>query len=1141
MKKSLNIWKDILEKNFSSECFPNASSIEHSSKKYKIQLFELLVAETLNLHDRSVVWKVTTSGHDHGIDLIGHEKYKVQTPFIQQYELISLGQIKRKTSSYRYDDFKNDLFKVNEYCKDSDFFNKYSLKQFLFILSSDNCNSLSNIQHRFQSDTNSSLKMLTLSYIGFIDANELFLSWKNNYNYFKHLLENVLTDEEMVCFKQFVDTVDGNWISVSVMSPKEAIVNMPLEQTIILQTDNKELGLDVLIKWHPEENSDIQLLHPLPMYDPRKKGYQIHVSGKREVRMLFRSSQSGKVDFGKIEICSLNNQFIAEAKLDSVNIKDGLSFCYYNKPNEKIYSALETHITKKEQDFLPILICGNGGIGKSTLISEIYSHAVSRGYTAFDIAQPTDNQHGRFVLRKFFRDIIDSGDEEYFFSYDIPAYIYKFLGNGFNKDWIKTINDYFHQNSSEINTSYVAECLGSCIIRASLINPVFIWLSNLQWASPETITIFTLLLDELYNNLKWLGHKVLILFEGRSNENLILDNQNYYPAHWDAFIHNDLLKTYELETWSEEHSREFITHLFQTPNTELNSYESYLDTLLNKTSGNPMHIIELIRHLFEENKLKFNDQNQLVILNSDISDISVKDIQNLIKKRIAYYRLKVSNYIDILIIIAKLNGITSYLYHHLVQFFCSNYNDLEELLQQSGFGAEKNNLFVFSHENYLTVFRNSTIINEDITKEVLRFYSNIEESESVVLKCIVLKRNLHTYNLSELRKEIITILPQVKSIQNRILLYNMLLELPVLKNADNDLSKAYILFQLCELQVQDGNWENGISYLQEILKITNDQNYHDVLYKLKAKQELANILADILLLDQSIKEAQEGIEFADINLDCGEFLWDEVHNIKREREKLRARLAVCYWFSGDLAKAYELQEQALTRSQETYDTYAASHVLYEKGTLELHWNVTKGINTIKKSKEIGKDCTELEEEKTLIEVQLLIGLLIKAIKENDIIALGSIKNKVKYLINGYKSTPHVYEEFLCYTIEGICLVKQADYSNAMTSFLNSLKKATESHMKNLEWKALFNIAQLYSLDGISSSAQIYAKRTNEILNCALISNPMCNDSLQVMFAPVKKRINFILENEKFENIKNSTDVCPMLAIEQNEYLFVIMN
>lgn len=1094
------------------------------------------------MHDRNIIWEVTKSGHDKGVDIIGYEKQNTNTPFIRPFELISLGQVKRKASSYRYDDFKNDLFKVNEYCKDSEFFKKYSLKQFLFILSSDKCNSISNIQKRFQKDNNSSLKMLTLSYVNFIDAYEIFLSWKNNYKYFECLVKNVLTDNELKCFKQFVDDVEGNWISVSVSSLKEGIANMPIEQILTFQTDNKELGLDILIKWNPKESENIQLLQPLSMYDLRGNGYRLHILGKKELKLFFRSSKIGKNDFGKIEVYSIQNQFLVEANLNVINIKQGLSICYYDKPHKKIYMEMERALLdEKKQEFFPILVEGNGGIGKSTLISEILYHAVQRGYMVFDIAQPKDQHHSRFILKRLFREMVCMKDECQIFDYDMPSYLYKFLGNNLAKDWVVSLNNFFKQESLEVNTSYIAECMSSCIIKMSLENPIFIWFSDLQWVSPETISILEIVLDELQYNQKFFGNKVLIIFEGRNNENLIVDNYSYFPAHWDAFTHNYLLKPYELETWSNEQSWEFLTHLFHFTSLEKLAYQKYLTILLDKAKGNPMHMIEMIRYLLEENRLKFNSKQQLMILNPDLSDFQVKDILGIIIKRIEFYRLKISNFIDILIIIAKLNGISPVLYQKLMQSFCSDYKDLEYLKQQCAFGTEINSQFIFAHENYLTVFRNSIIINNKITEKALDFYLGIDKSDTAVLSCIVLKRNLLNCNLYELRREIINLISEIVSIHSKMSLYHMLLELPCLPDGENDMTKSYILFQLCELYVQDGNWENGATYLRELFNILDYQSYENILYKLKAKQEISNILADMLLFDEAIYEANDGIELANTYIDCENFSLNEIHSFMREREKLRTRLAVCHWFSGDFTIASNLQEQAYALSDKVNDIYAKAHVLYEIGTLQLHWDYNKGISIIRYAQTMGKDCPDLQYEQTLMEVQLLIGLLVKATSENDEKEIDSIKRKTKYLLDGYRSIPHAYEEFLCYTIEGICFVKKSNFSYAMTSFLNSLKRATESHMKNLEWKALFNIAQLYLMNKVYTSAQIYGERTQEILKQALTDNPESSNTLKTMLEPVFERLDYCLKGENIPENAGINTTCPMLSIWHNGYLFIIMN
>lgn len=1135
-QKKLNIWKDVLEKNFKVKDFPNATAIQDKSGEYTVQLFELLVAETLNLHDQNIRWNVTKSGHDHGVDFVGHELKDSYTPFIQKpLELISLGQVKRKTSSYRYDDFKNDLFKINEYCKDSDFFKTSSLKQFLFVLSSDNKNSIRNIQDNFQKDNKSTLKTLMMSYVGFIDAHEIFMSWKNNYRYFENIVNKALSTEQLECFEEFVNNTEGNWLSVSVASPKEGIIDMPVEQILTLQTDNIDLGMDIYIKWH--SNSDVQLLNPLPMADVRKNGYHLHISGKKDLKLLLRSHKCGQINFGEIEIYSPKNQFIAKTQLNTVTIKEGLSFYYYRKPTFKIYQQLQNILVQTDDEkFFPIAILGNGGIGKSTLISEIYASSVERGYLSFDISQPKDCQHNRFLIKKLFRSIICAEDEGNFFDYSILSYIRKFLGVSFNEDWSEVLNNYFTAENSDINTAYIGDCLVSCIIKlASKLN-VFLWFSDLQWASPETIKILEIFINELHSNKNILKNKVVIIFEGRKNECIFIENRKYYPAHWDVFTNNYLLNVYKIDNWNDNDSFEFLKMIFNIKLSDEKIYKNYINELLFKSKGNPMHMLESVRYLLEKKKLAFNNEHQIVILNNDLSDIYVKNIYEIITRRIMYYQQEYGNYIDILCIIAKLNGIQPVLYKRLIQKFCCQYNDLEELEISSAFGTYRNNKYNFAHENYLITFSKQTISNELILSEAINFYSQLWDDASQ-LSIIILKRNLSNYNLYELHNEIIELIKKTQNIHIKINLYNMLLDIPETLNEDGNFSRASVLFELAELNVQDGSWQTGLEYLDELCEILDGCEYNTILYKLKAKQEAANILADMLLLDRAIQVATEGINIAENYIDAGNFSAEQVYNLKNEYQKLYARLAVCCWFSGDIDNADKLQKKAYSDAQEIKNTYMEARVLYEIGTLQFHRDIDSGIENILNAKDIGKDCLQLNDEKSLIEVQLLIGKLLKSVGDGDLKSIKDVKKHIDILLDSYRITPYVYEEFLCYTMQGICFIKFNDYPSAMNSFLNSLKSATESHMTNLEWKALFNIMQLNLLCGNESTADIYAQRANDILKKAFEQNPICKSSLENMLQSVTDRLNCFL----YDDVDIPCYESKMLAVAYDKYLFVIMN
>lgn len=130
----LDIWEDVLKKYVKSDLLKKASAVPQKDVSYNVQVFELLVAESLNRQDRHTNWNVTQASHDYGVDLVGTDIVPCKTPFTTtQYRLLSVGQVKRSKRSYKYEDLRTDIRKARGYWINSDLFNGNSPKQFLFI------------------------------------------------------------------------------------------------------------------------------------------------------------------------------------------------------------------------------------------------------------------------------------------------------------------------------------------------------------------------------------------------------------------------------------------------------------------------------------------------------------------------------------------------------------------------------------------------------------------------------------------------------------------------------------------------------------------------------------------------------------------------------------------------------------------------------------------------------------------------------------------------------------------------------------------------------------------------------------------------------------------------------------------------
>ena len=140
----LDIWEDVLKKSVKSDLLKNVSVLSQKDVPYNVQVFELLIAESLNRQDRHTNWNVTQASHDYGVDLVGTDIVPCRTPFTTtQYRLLSVGQIKRSKRSYKYEDLRTDIRKARGYWINSDLFNGNSPKQFLFILSTEGKNGVS--------------------------------------------------------------------------------------------------------------------------------------------------------------------------------------------------------------------------------------------------------------------------------------------------------------------------------------------------------------------------------------------------------------------------------------------------------------------------------------------------------------------------------------------------------------------------------------------------------------------------------------------------------------------------------------------------------------------------------------------------------------------------------------------------------------------------------------------------------------------------------------------------------------------------------------------------------------------------------------------------------------------------------------
>lgn len=1145
----LDIWEDVLKKYVKSDLLKKTSVLPQKDVPFNVQVFELLIAESLNQQDRHTNWNVTQASHDYGVDLVGTDIVPCKTPFTTtQYRLLSVGQIKRSKRSYKYEDLRTDIRKARGYWINSDLFNGNSPKQFLFILSTEGKNGVSVLKKHLEQDlalnADIQLKNDQLAHVQLIDAAHIIKSWKLDLRHYEEILEDALSPEQLACFHQYVSDLDFSWLSVSVQAPKSGGVGESVVFSLLIEPPADELSLTLLARWCPSNEAGIQLLHPLKMIDTRTLGSIVHIKGQAEIQVTLRSMRPGMRDFGSIELYSQDRTFIASASLGTLNIYDGFCPVYYSQPNHTVLEKLRRLVFDTTPDLMPIAISGCGGIGKSSLISEIMVIAAQQGYLCCDLMQPKDLLHSRSVLYRLFAELIRPNIPHNTFLPDIPSQIQTFMGANYCSEWENDLNLFFYSPDQEVNPISITQCLIALLLSVAQDGPVFLWMSNMHWASKETMDILRMVIDELVANQELLEGRILWFFEGRSGEVLSYERQTYYPIDWERFLTNSFLHTYNLAMWNREDCQHFLRQLFVEPNGSQNLYDDYVDKLLNYTCGIPMQMLEMIRIHLEQDILYVDsacNYRLRVRRHLSVSIGWLDSLSDIIERRICFYRKKCSDLVDFCTILAALDDtIPTLLSDRLMKWLHKKHPGIDEVIFQSGFLVQNRGIFSFCHEYYQAAFGVQPLDSQEQLSECLAYYTQIPY-KTITDQYSEIKLRLLAPNadLAQLRQDIIALLTEnvPKAIEQS--LYRLLLQLPPLPG-DHDISRCTALFMLCESYIQEGSWKAGQDCLEQLLATPLSDGSKDLLIYIKAHQELSNILADRLLFERAIQAAEDGLELVEMHLEFGCLDAMQYNALCVEREKLLARLAVCHWFAGDIAKGLTLQRQCYDLAVLRCDKYSAGHVLYEIGTLVLHFDLQTGIAIMENALAQCKEIPRLNSsERTLIETQLLMGKLCQAAKSNDSTALRRVKLGCRSLLEADRISPHAYERFLCLTMYGISVfLMDHDFKKAQDSFFESLRCAVESDMKNLEWKALFHIAQICALDQ-DADLMTYAKAARDQVENAIRENSRLEDGLRRMFRPVIEQLTRLMEGES--PLAPLEDFDTMISVRADGCLFVIMN
>ena len=1166
MNKPNDIWKILsrdvpiqkLGKTITTILEDDKSS-KSTKKSPKVQIFELLVAETLNLYDNNILWKITRASKDGGVDLYGTSKKIIKTPFSNNFiKEISLGQVKHtEENGYGIGQVKVDLFKLKSAWLRMRDDNNCTLRQFLFILATNNDNYIYKLNNDIEQNSHSRdiAEFKDYANITLLNGNTLIKSWKLNFSYFKEILKNAITNSELEDFEAFINNQRDDWldinINVSSMDEETFLVGETFCIKISVANNFPFLDSRLYLKWRPNTNNTIQIMYPLNAADTRSKGVHLKKSTEllygqeKEFSFVFRGTQVGRHSLGNIDLCYENDKVMASVALQKVHFLNGFL------PNKLIepthiqeYNALSNFIKNNniiDNNFMCCAIVGCGGLGKSTIINELVYAASGNGFSCVAVQHPKDKIHEREVITRLFNILIFPDSSSIFRAEQAINTLKDILRTNFEQEWHNHLLDYF-SGKKQVSQKMIAECLATLIMTISADNRLLIWLSDLHWGEQEFFGILDETLGMLNRHKNLLENRLAIIFEGRDGETLRKNDLSYSPDNWLNFLENGFLNIINLPFWNKQMCEEFVKSQFSS--TLNNKIEDFINETIQSSNSVPMHIVQNINLMLENEILGFDNNHQLIILKAFNKELFSSDIITTIKNRIDYYEKKFKIYVELLVIAAKWNDKIK---PQMNDWIIDKMNLTESnkfLIKQSGFIEDINNsvnTIKFRHEHYLNAFNEYHIKNDSLIDECISFYTSLPGlNDDDKLNIIELKRLYSIKDYENIYNDAFNLLQETQDDDIRLAAYKIIDQIQ-----DNvsivKLLKYEVYFEICELILRNGNWNDGLSYLNKVFNIKEDC-IENILCYLKSYQEYANIQADRLLFDDSIEKAELGIKLADrcLNDKKYELHYNEISLLK---EKLQARLAVCYWFSGNFSLAYKIQKDCLLSAKRRGDLYSSAHIAYEMSTLEFHWDYDKPaaqMNEILLSFD-NNPIPYLEHEKTLIETQLLIGEVLYAIKNNNDVT--PIIIKINQLIDFYRLRPKVYEEYLCRTIRALCHFYMQNYDDCLNDLMVALNKSTFSNMPNLEWKAYVNMAQFLHFKKDNNCIH-YARKAVDLFSTAIELNKKTSLSFKIMVAPATDILANILHQELPQisiNDKRHDNIPSMLAANVNGITFFIMN
>lgn len=1106
-------WKKTLLKTVKGKYFSNTKTIMLEHKEKKFQIFEVLITETLANMDPTVSWITLPVGDDDGIDFRGTRK-AIPNPYIDYAPQLILGQIKRRSDSYRKDEFKYDIVKIIDYFNEKES-SVYTLAEIIHVISSDkpiHFNTLmSGLSYNYQS-----------FHIAPINAIDFFKYWALHPLMVYNLLQNVLTENEIRQLLMEFSLTEVNWeksITVNKITDEEVYIGRDTIWEINIKSD-----IDLSFVLYAElilDDDIVGKIHVTYPYDILKESpgnFQFILFHEYTLRIHLVPSCLAKCSLGTLILYTESGAVIKEIELGSIRINNIFTPFFFPGPNENILNTMTTEILQKSlADLAFYIVTGAGGLGKSTLIHEAMIKAQNHKYDSVHIIHEQNHENEREIIYELFMFLVNQNIENMPLYEEAYEIIQKYLGCNFQPRWEKPLMDFFTEKDG-VDLNVLLEILIFLFIIKSSSAPVFVWMSDLHWCQKESIYILQMLLNKMRMFRTYFSNKIILVFEGRNHETVKVHNKIYYPDDWNAFATDVKAIHLQVQNWSLEDSKSYLNMLINAQEG-VGEYEErkeiLINNLLNCTGGNPFHMNETVKYLHEKHELDI-DENGYLYLTTLIPKVNYEGkIANIIQDRICAYRKQYSTVLDILIIMANICEANRYpFFQYALKIFCNVPNNTYSIINEMGFVRLERGKIKFQHEYYYHEIKESRILDDTNVLIAIKKYDRYASTDNP-LDLIALNMLLVEPDYTIITECMNSILSGTGNESDKLEAYYSSLQFPASLLKRLGLSICDIYYNIGLLLIKVGSLTEAKNSFEEIQKIAASDPA-TILYKILADKQLANVYGISLQLDLSVKNSKKALDSVNYYIKRStefKFSKKQTKELFRQKSLILSRLAVSYWFSGQPDKAASLYDEALEIAQDQKDIYAISHTLYEQGIFLVHTDAVRGTELIKRGLDLfpGRAQYTTWYEYELIWAEYLTGQLV--IWSNNVNTgkfPADAEQKIETICMKLGIGISNYEAALCQILNGIRFLTKNNLEKALNCFYTSIDCSKMSNMRVFLWKNYLNIAQIYSmlynLEKKVEQRKYYKSQTNyfvteaeQILQQTLQKNPLHRDSINAMY------------------------------------------